>query len=72
MGRTGDALKALKQAYEKGPVSFAHIAHDDDLDPIRQSPEFKEMFQFYLQRHAARLRETRASLFSRDKDKTTI
>ena len=72
MGRTEEALEALKQAYEKGPVSFAHIAHDDDLDPIRQSPEFKEMFQFYLQRHAARLREARASLFSRDKDKTTI
>lgn len=72
MGRTDEALEALKQAYEKGPVSFAHIVHDDDLDPIRQAPEFKEMFQFYLQRHATRLQEARASLFSRYKAKTSI
>jgi clan AA aspartic protease (TIGR02281 family) len=40
MGMIGDAIAALRTALEKGMRSFAHVENDDDMDPIRNHPDF--------------------------------
>ena len=47
MGKKREAVSALHTALEKGYRSFAHIAADDDLDTIRELPEFKVMIKEY-------------------------
>lgn len=47
MGRTDEALEALKIAFEKGFRRFAHIEHDDDMDPLRNLPEYKALIKQY-------------------------
>ena len=47
MGRTGAALEALKTAFEKGYRRFAHLEHDDDMDPLRNLPEYKALIRQY-------------------------
>ena len=47
MGRTGAALEALKAAFEKGYRRFAHLEHDDDMDPLRNLPEYKALIRQY-------------------------
>lgn len=47
MGRTDEALEALKTAFEKGFRRFAHIEHDDDMDPLRDLPEYKALIKQY-------------------------
>lgn len=47
MGRTDEALKALETAFEKGFRSFAHLEHDDDMDPLRNLPEYKALIKQY-------------------------
>ena len=43
MKRFQEALQALHDALEKGYRSFAHIEHDDDMDPLRSLPEFQSL-----------------------------
>ena len=57
MGRLEDAVKALKTAFEKGYRAFAHIEHDDDIDAIRELPEFKALMEEYKAKHEAYLKE---------------
>ena len=48
--RIGDnqkSLENLKLALEKGFRRFPHIENDDDMDPIRNLPEFQEIMNFY-------------------------
>ena len=40
MGMIDDAIAALRTALEKGMRSFAHIENDDDMDSIRNHPDF--------------------------------
>lgn len=47
MGRTDEAINALHSAFEKGYRSFAHIEHDDDMDSIRNLPEFISLIAEY-------------------------
>lgn len=47
MNRPQEALKALRSALEKGYRSFRHIDNDDDLDLIREMPEFRELIKKY-------------------------
>lgn len=47
MSRTGAALEALKTAFEKGYRRFAHLEHDDDMDPLRNLPEYKALIRQY-------------------------
>lgn len=47
MGRTGDALKELRAAFEKGYRKFAHMEHDHDMDPLRGLPEYKALLKEY-------------------------
>ena len=47
MGRLDESLEALRRALELGYRSFAHIEHDDDMDPIRELPAFKMLIEEY-------------------------
>lgn len=47
MKRSDESLSALRTAFEKGYRSFAHIDNDDDLDYIRNLPEFKSLIDEY-------------------------
>lgn len=47
IGEKEEALKALKVSLEKGFRRFNHIANDDDLDVIRNLPEFKALIEEY-------------------------
>ena len=56
-GRPQESIAALRTAFEKGYRSFAHIRMDDDLDAVRDLPEFKALIKEYETRHAAYLQE---------------
>ena len=47
MGRLEESVAALKVAFEKGYRGFAHIEHDNDMDPIRDRDDFKALVQQY-------------------------
>lgn len=47
MGRLDESVVALRKAFENGYRSFAHIEHDDDMDAIRERPEFKRLIEEY-------------------------
>lgn len=47
MGRLQESVEALRTAFAKGYRSFAHIEHDDDMDPIRDMPEFEALISEY-------------------------
>lgn len=47
MGRVPEAISALRTAFEKGFRSFAHIKYDDDMDAIRNEPEFISLISQY-------------------------
>ncbi len=47
MGEKDEAIAALKTAFEKGYRSFAHIKHDDDMDNIRNHPDFIAFIEQY-------------------------
>lgn len=57
MGRLEEAVAALETAFEKGYRSFGHIMDDDDMDPVRDLPEFKSLMAEYQAKHEAYLRE---------------
>ena len=42
-----ESNEALEEAFAKGYRAFAHIEHDDDLDPIRNTSKFKETIAKY-------------------------
>lgn len=50
MGRLDESVAALRRAFELGYRSFAHIEGDDDIDPIRDLPEFKALIEEYRAR----------------------
>ena len=57
MGRLQESVAALRTAFEKGHRNFAHIRLDDDMDPIRELPEFKELIAEYEAIHAVYLKD---------------
>jgi tetratricopeptide (TPR) repeat protein len=46
-GNQIEALKSLKNALEKGYNNYSSIEDDEDIDNIRNSPEFKELINTY-------------------------
>lgn len=47
MGKIEEAISALRIAFEKGYRSFKHIENDDDMDNIRNHPDFIELINEY-------------------------
>ena len=68
MGRTEDAVKAIKTALERGYNNFRHIADDDDLDPIRNIPEFVSLVEKYKADHLAFVERLRRELRTESAD----
>ena len=58
MGRPEESVAALKVSLEKGYRSFAHIRQDDDMDPVRDLPEFKALINEYEAVHEKYLKES--------------
>ena len=46
--RPKESITWLKTALEKGYDNWRRIRSDDDLDPIRQRPEFRSLMQTYF------------------------
>ena len=57
MGKMEESVAALRTAFEKGYRGFAHVEHDDDMDPIRELPEFIALVAEYKALHEAYLRD---------------
>ena len=47
MGRLEESVAALQTSFEKGYRKFAHIDHDDDMDPIRGREDFNTLLSKY-------------------------
>lgn len=72
MGRLQESVEALRTSFEKGYRSFAHIRHDDDLDAVRNLPEFITLFNEYKAKHDAYLKENDIIVPSQDESITEI
>ena len=55
MNRPEEAVKYLQLAFEKGFRDFTHIANDDDLDNIRNSPEFIKLIEEWKEKLSSSL-----------------
>lgn len=49
MGRCEESVAALKVSLEKGYRSFAHLEHDNDMDPVRDRDDYKALIAEYQQ-----------------------
>lgn len=47
MGRLNESVDAIEKSFEKGYRKFPHLKNDDDLDPIRERDDFKELVKKY-------------------------
>ena len=47
MGKGDEAITALTTSFEKGYRHFAHLEHDDDMDPVRGREDFKSLVAKY-------------------------
>lgn len=57
MGRPDKSVASLRTAFEKGYRSFTHIELDDDMDPVRDLPEFKALVAEFKAKHEAFLKD---------------
>ena len=57
MGKPEESIGALRTAFEKGYRRFVHIKDDDDLDSVRELPEFIALVSEYKARHDAFIKE---------------
>lgn len=58
MGETDKALDFIETAFEKGYRRFAHIEMDDDLNEIRQLPEFQNLILQYKKVFESEIEDT--------------
>ena len=72
MGRLEESVAALRVSFEKGYRSFAHIRLDDDMDAVRDMPEFKALIEEYEAKHAAYLKEFELSMPEKEETVTEI
>jgi clan AA aspartic protease (TIGR02281 family) len=70
MGRLDESVAALRTAFEKGYRGFGHIRLDDDMDPIRELPEFQALIAEYEAFHEAYLKEHELSTEKEAKEET--
>lgn len=57
MGRLDESIASLRTAFEKGYRNFGHIADDDDMDSVRDLPEFEALVDEFKAKHDAYLKE---------------
>ena len=72
MGRLEESLSALRISFEKGYRSFSHIRLDDDMDAVRELPEFKTLIEEYEAKHAEYLKEFELAMPDKDESVTEI
>ncbi len=72
MGKTDKSIVALRTAFEKGYRSFSHIRLDDDMDAVRELPEFKALVEEYEAKHAAYLKEFELAMPEKEETVTEI
>lgn len=72
MGRLEESVAALRISFEKGYRSFSHIRLDDDLDAVRDLPEFKALIEEYEAKQAAYLKEFELSMQEKEETVTEI
>ena len=66
MGELEKALEYMRTALEKGYRRFAHIEVDDDLNSIRQLPEFIDMIQYYKSQFIREIKDGAADVAYED------
>lgn len=47
LGEKEKAIEYLRTAFEKGYTRLHHLETDDDMDPLREMPEFKQLLKEY-------------------------
>ena len=72
MGRLEESVAALRTSFEKGYRSFSHIRLDDDMDAVRDLPEFKALIEEYEAKHAAYLKEFELAMPEKEETVTEI
>ena len=50
INKKDEALNALKTSFEKGNTNFNHISIDDDLDNIKQTPEYISLYTTWFEK----------------------
>lgn len=55
MGRTTEAIDALKTAFEKGYRDFNRVANNRDLDAIKSLPAYTKLIEEYKQKQVLTL-----------------
>ena len=72
MGRPEESVTALRTAFEMGYRDFAHIRQDDDMDAVRDLPEFKALMQEYEAKLEELLKEFELSEPEREESITEV
>ena len=72
MGRLQESVAALCVAFEKGYRDFVHIGLDDDMDAVRELPEFKALVEEYEAKHAEYLKQFELSMPEKEETVTEI
>lgn len=72
MGRLEESIAALRKSFEKGYLSFSHIRLDDDLDAVRDLPEFKALMEEYEAKHTEYLKQFELSMPEKEETVTEI
>lgn len=72
MGRLDESIAALRVAFEKGYRDFPHLVLDDDMDPVRDLPEFKALVAEYKAKHDAYLKESEIAVPVKEETVTEI
>ena len=72
MGRLEESIAALRVSFEKGYRSFAHIRLDDDMDAVRDLPEFIALIAEFEAKHAEYLKEFELAMPAKEETVTEI
>ena len=72
MGKLNESIAALRTAFEKGYRSFSHIRLDDDMDAVRDLPEFKALVEEYEAIHSEYLKKSELAIPEKEEEYTEI
>jgi clan AA aspartic protease (TIGR02281 family) len=72
MGKLNESIAALRTAFEKGYRSFSHIRLDDDMDAVRNLPEFKALVEEYEAIHSEYLKKSELAIPEKEEEYTEI